>query len=331
MAEKLPAGGVEIIAQGTAGTADEIRQQISLQALKVAILEDLVQAVEIGRLLDDHFLLGRDAQFLHGQVDVQVRPVLEDLVGRHRVVDRRHVAVLLASPGDLGHRILDSEVLGGQFFGILQTGKFEDLDKEVLVSGLELGVLRVEVVVTVAHAQAALAQVEDLHVAVHQVSVHAAAIETAFTDLVHAAQQAGQVLLGGNGLDLGNVRLDRLGTQLVAGQGVKGHLIEVGDFLVHGAFLGRHLRHLGKEVVELFLGVLADGIEGTVTGILGRKRMGFLPTAGGILIKILARAHGRIQGGQVEGRKFLLLLAAGACQHGSGHHHDHRFFHIENL
>jgi hypothetical protein len=149
------------------------------------------------------------------------------------------------------HRILDLHVLLGDLGGILHAGEGEGLLQESLVAGLELSVGLEEIVVAVAHAQASLGQVQDLIVAVGEVRIDTGGEETAVAVEVHPAEQVGQFIQGGDRLDLGDIRLDRLGTQRVAGGGVERHPVQVGDLLVHGAGLGLQGGHVLEQLVQV--------------------------------------------------------------------------------
>ena len=320
MGEELPGGGVEVVGQGAALAGDELAEQVGLEGLEVALLEELVQAVEVGRLLDDHLVLGGDVRGGADAAEAELGPAGVDLRGGHRVVDGLHVAVLLTGPGHLGHRILDLQVLVGELRGVLHAGERQGLLHESPVAGLEGGVGLEEVVVTVAHAQAALAQVEDLHVAVGEVRLDTGAEEAAFPVEVHLAEEVGEGVLRGDRMDFSDVRLDGLRAQGVAGGGVEGHLVEVRDLLVHGAGLGLERGHGLEQFVQVLPGGLRDGVEGAEAGEFGLEGVLDLPAAGGVLVEVLFRRGGGIQVRQVQGS--LSTLVAG--REGAKHHHKDR-------
>ena len=229
MGEELPLGGVEVVGEGAALTGDELGEDIRLQRLDVGFLEQGVQAVKIAGLRHDDQILGRDIANAADAAETEFGPAGVDLGGGHRIVDGVHVAVLLAAPEDRGHGVLHLEILRGELGGILQTGEGEGLLQESLVAGLELCVGLEEIVITVAHAQAALAQVQDLHVAVGKVRLDAGAEEAAFAVEVHLSKDFSHFVQVRNRLDFGDIGLDGLGAKRVAGGGVEGHPVQVGE------------------------------------------------------------------------------------------------------
>ena len=321
--EELPGSGVEVVGQGSALTGDELGEEISLQGLEIGVLEDLVQAVEVAGLLNDHLVLRRDVAGGAHAAETDFGPAGVDFRGAHRVVDGLHVAVLLTGPEDGSHGVLHLHVLGGDSFRIVHAREGQGLHQEVLVPLLEGSVGLQEIVVAVAHAQAALAQVEDLHLAVGEVRLHAGAEEAAFAVEVHLADEVRQGVLGIDRQDLGDVGLDRLRAQGVPGRGVEGHLIQVGNLLVDGAGLGLERGHVLKELVQVLLGGLRDGVEGAVTGEFGFEGVLLLPTAGGVLVEIHFRTGGGVQVRQVQCRGMLLAaLRAASGKRAKGNHKD---------
>ncbi len=300
--EELPAGGVEFVIQGAALALNELGQEVGLEGFEGSLFHQLGQALEEGRLLHNHFVLGGDAGGLAHFVKADARIGLHNFLSGHGVVDSLHVAVCLAGPGNLGQGIFYFQVLGGHFLGAFDAGKAQHFLEEGLVAVVEGLVLGLEVVVAVSHTQAALAQIQNLHIAVGEVCLHTGTKETTFSVEVHLSKKSSEFIFGSHSLNLGDIRLDGLGAQAVAGGGVQGHLVEVGDLLVHRAGLGLHGGHALEEGIEVLLGAFTDGIETAITGELRAERVVFLPTAGGVLVKIFLGAHGRVQTGHVQGR-----------------------------
>ena len=322
MGEELPGGGVEVVGQGAALTGDELGEDIGLEGLEVTLLEEFVQAIEVAGLLDDHLILRGNARGGANAAETDLGPAGVDLGGGHRVVDGLHVAVLLAGPEDGGHGVLHLHVLGDDALRVVHAGEGEGLHEEVPVALLEGGVGLEEIVVAVAHAQAALAQVEDLHLAVGEVRLHAGAEEAAFAVEVHLAQEVRQRVLGIDGEDLGDVGLDGLRTQGVPGSGIQGHLIQVGDLLVHGAGLGLERGHVLEEFVQVLLGGFRDGVEGAVAGEFGFEGVLLLPAAGRVLVEIHLRTGRSVQIREVQRRGVLDALRAASGKSAKGNHED---------
>ena len=319
VAEELPGSGVEIIAQGAAGTAHESAEHIGLQGLQVGVAEYLRKGVEVAGLLDDDLVLLRDPRSGKGLVQHQGRPAGEHLGRGHGIVAGSHVTGLLAGPESLRHGIFHGHVLLDHRLRSLYSCKGEDLHEEGLVAVLEGGVLVEEIVVTVTHPEAALAYVEDLAVTVHQVGGDSGRVEAAFSDKVHLAEEDRKFFLRSDSLDLGDVRLYRLGAEGVAGHGVEGHLVEVGDLLVHSPLLRLHGHHGFEELVELLLVGLGDHVEGAVTGELRRERILCLPSAGCVLVEVYLGADGSVKVGKVQCRDFLRIAATSGKGRDSEH------------
>ena len=202
----------------------------------------------------------------------------------------------------MGHGVFHLQVFLGKRFSILDSGQVQDLHEEGLVAIVQGLVLFLQVIVTVSHAQAALAHVEDLDIAVGKIGLDSGAQEAAFSVEVHFAQESGQLVTGLHGLDFRDVGLDRLGAQGIAGGGIQGHFVEVGDFLIHGAFLGFQGGHALEEGVEVFLGAFGDGVEAAVAGELRTEGVIGLPAAGGVLVEIHLGTGLGVQIGQIQCR-----------------------------
>ena len=319
-AEEVEAGGVEVVGQGARGAAEQLTGEVVLEDFDLGVLEELAEALEVGRLLhDDLVQVGGDVHGLAEGLEVEARVGLEDLGGAHRVVELLDVAVLDAGPGELRQLVLDARGVGGALLGVVQAREGEELGEHRLIALAQLGVGRVHVVVAVAHAQAALAQVEDLGLAVHQVGVHAAPEEAALADEVQLAEVRGERLLVRDGVQLVEVLLDRGGTLRVQAGGIKPLLVQVDDFLIHGARLRVHVRHLGEQGVQVLDVLLAEHVEGAETGVFGFQGVLCHPAAVGVLEEIRTGGHGQVHVGRIQGRGFRFLGLA-SRQH---HHRNH--------
>ena len=137
---------------------------------------------------------------------------------------------------------------------------------------------------------------------------------------LYLAEQVGEGVLGSDRLDLGDIRLDGLGAQGVAGGGIEGHLVQVRDLLVQGAGFRLEGGHALEQLVQVLLGGFPDGVEGAVAGEFRLEGILDLPAAGGVLVEIHFRRGGGVQVRQVQGS--LATLIAG--REGAKHHHKDR-------
>ena len=146
----------------------------------------------------------------------------------------------------------------------LNTCEGENLAEVVAVSGLNLGILLVDVVVAVAHTKTTLLQVEDSHIAICKVGSGVSCEEYADTIGVKLGDRCHQCLTVCCCEDSVESLTDRLSTLSIEALLVKTHLVEVRNLLLDGAYLSFSLGHLREELVDAYLVVLAKNIERAV-------------------------------------------------------------------
>ena len=113
---------------------------------------------------------------------------------------------------------------------------------------------------------------------------------------MHPSEHLGQAA-GVEFLDLLKEGLQRSSSLGVEAVDIHTHGIYVIDFLGVGAF-NLDIRIEGEgvdELAQLRLGVLAQQVEHAVAGIFGSQRMRGHPSAVGILVEVIGRAHIRIE------------------------------------
>ena len=122
------------------------------------------------------------------------------------------------------------------------------------------------------------------------------------------------------GLHLGQVGQQGLYALTVQAVAVHCHLVQVGDFLVHGTKLVVGLAQFQEHVAQAVLVLLGDDVKHAVAGILGMhaQGVGLHPATTGILIEIVARLHAQVHVGTVHAVRHLCLHT----RHGS-HHNGH--------
>ncbi len=297
---EVPLCGVEFIGEGTCLAAYKLAKEVCLEGFKVCFCHVCRKGVEVGGLLDNHFVLGGDSGCGANLVEAYSGPFCNNLCGGHGIVDGSHVTVLLPCPRSGGDCVFNGHVFSHQFLCPFHSGEGENLLKISLVAFLQSCIFGLEVVVTVSHAKAALTHVEDLDVGVGEVRLHTCAIEAAFSVEVHLAKKGCKLVFTLNCLDFGYIRLDGLCAKGVAGGGVEGHLVEVTDFLLHCAGLGLQGCHLLEQGIEVFLSLLAEGVKAAVAGEFGPEGVLGLPAAGCILIEIHLGTCGGVKVCQIQ-------------------------------
>ena len=136
----------------------------------------------------------------------------------------------------------------------------------------------------------------------------------------------GQLRAVADGENLLHGGLDRRGAFGVQTHRVEAHLVEVGDLLFDGARGGRRLGHLGEELVDARLVVVAQDVERSVARVFGFQGIVFLPAARGVLVEIGVGGYRKVEVGHVDRRGLRGILA--------GYHTGHccceedGFFHI---
>ena len=131
--------------------------------------------------------------------------------------------------------------------------------------------------------------------------------------------EAGQVRLL-EGLDIGQVCHQRLCPLTVQAVTVHCHLVQIGNFLVHGTKLVFGLAQFQEHVAQAVLVFLGQHVKHAIAGIFRvlAQRIGFHPATTGILIEILTRLNAQVHVGAVHAVSHLCLHA----RHGS-HHYGH--------
>ena len=131
--------------------------------------------------------------------------------------------------------------------------------------------------------------------------------------------EAGQVFFL-EGLHLGQVGEQGLYALAVQAVAVHCHLVQVGNFLVHGAELVVGLAQFQEHVAQAVLVLLGQHVKHAIAGILGvlAQRVGFHPATTGILIEIVTRLHAQVHVGAVHAVCHLCLHTR-HCSHHNGH------------
>ena len=209
-AEEVERCIVVVIRQAAGGGSEQAGCQVVLKLSEGGGGEQPAESVEERGLLYDDLVLVGEAEGLEEGCEVESFPAAADLSGAHRVVLFGVIAVLDAGPGYLSETVLYLHGVLRFLCCVFVSAEGEESGQHLSVALVQLRVGRVHVVVAVAHPEAALSEVEYLHLAVHKVSIYSDAEEAALSVLVHLSQLYGQGLLVLGGVDGIEIFLERL-------------------------------------------------------------------------------------------------------------------------
>src|SRR5262249_2348731 len=170
----------------------------------------------------------------------------------------------------------------------------------LLASLLGLGVLR-QVIIAVGKAQSALGNVRHLHSRAVQVGRRAEQEQSGDTQRVQVGDRFDQLIFAGDGSNAIQLRLDRSSAFSVAPSFIHARLVHVADFLHHGAALGIVGRCLFQNGVQYLAIVFRQFVEPAPTRLIRRNGIVFAPVPASVLVEVLARVGGFVDGAQVEG------------------------------
>ncbi len=298
LAPELEAAVDEGLRQIGAGLIDHVERLPGLQRLYRGVGEHLGDAGD-GGVLHQH--QGLDVRHLGARQEGG--PVDAGGQGRQvrrlgRIVQLVDLAALDRGPVLLGYPGLEGQDVGG---GLGRIGPADGRQGAGQIGqiGLALsGEVRLQIVVAVRQAQAALTQIGRVHVRLLQVLEHVDAEQGGAETFVALPHQPGHAGVVGDGLD----------RRQIGGQRGRRQLIDPG--LVHEAGVqGADLLGVGVDRVggagfddglQLALGVLVKHVERAEPGLVRRNLGGAQIGAVGVFIEVVARLHRGVATGQVE-------------------------------
>ena len=249
-------------------------------------------------------------------VPTKCRVLLCKLAAGCRVVVSRHITKLYVRAEHLRHLSLKVEHSLRLLVSICPADEAESLCKPCDVALALCCILLVEVVVTVAHAQATLLNVEGIHIRVQEVSTHAHIKErrTCYgVQVSHHLRKLGEALHRHNLLDIRHHRSHTLGIEAYR---VQTHSIEVGNLLLDGTLLCLSLGHSVEKFVNAHLVILAHHIEYAIASELRLQRILRLPATCSVLVEVLVESHALVKICAVDSRS--LLTAVATCHNCNG-------------
>ena len=301
---------LEVVAQVGCRSVDILRREVVADILQRGVFQQVVGVGDGRRRGDDDRLEVADAHSLIVGLPVYGVVNLLEIGLRRGVVLRGNVAQLDVRPRLLGQLHLDVHHAGDRLFdvGFGNARKTEYPAQILLVALADMLVLRIEVVVAVAHRQPRLRDIEGVDVAVHQIGLHAHAEERIGYRRVEFGHDAGQLSAVLDGEDLPDGALQRRGALGVQTRRIETHLVEVRNLLLDASRRGADLGHLREKLVDALLVVVAQHVERAVTRIFGLQRVVLLPAARGVLVKIGVGSHRKVEIGHVDSRRLGCIL-----------------------
>jgi hypothetical protein len=305
---ELPVRVHEALRQERRGLVDDVERLPGLERVDRRGGEDRGDLRQGGVLADDGARRLVETRFLEVDGPREARRVLVELGEGHRVVGLVAVAALRARPVRLGDLGLEGHDVGGVLRGLSPAGERQQVGDVLLVTVF----LRLEVVaqveLAVGEAEAGLPDVERVLFRVLGVIADAGVEERAAEARRRAAHRAGDIVERLLALDGVEVRLDRLRVELLRGRLIERRPVQRG---------GLRLVRAGLEILvggpavedrpDLHFGGVAEHVERSETGLVGRDLRGRDPLAVDVLEEVVARLDGGVHALNVEAPRAVLL------------------------
>ena len=315
-AVEIERDAAEIIAQGRSGAVDHVEFQIRLEGFEGRIGKNFLYLVNGLGLVDADFVYRRITLTQEEEVPIDAGIVAQQFGVGHLMIVAFDIAQLGGGVRGLGDAGFDTEHLFhlARCICLGRTGH----DKKLLDVGaisltyLARGLVILQIVVTFAERQAALVDLHEVHLGILDVG---AATYANHARNAATFQMVGEQKIGGFVVD-GAHLLQRCTNGFVAftvtTHAVHGKTIERTDFLCQTAGSCGLLCQILNQRADTLLIDFFELVELPVTSVFGRERMGFHPTAAGILIEILAGTSCKIHISTIKrGRRCLCNGAYG--------------------
>ncbi len=303
LAVELKVGIAEIVAQCACSPSDHAFSHIVFNLLLGECGHQLLCHVHHLGLCENHLLGCGQSHQVEILAPVDGREALLHLLDGEDVVLLRVVACFHLAHLGLCKLIFDVIDCLGSSSGIALLVSCQHIHFHQIVDIGFLYLLAVgigvEVVVAVGHAACSGLNVEHVHVAVHQVGFHADAEERVCQVQMLVGNKRCEVALL-EPLHHGKVGKQRGVAFLIQAHAVHCQIVEVGDFLPHGAAGMLFLCQVVEQLFELLAIVLGQVVEHAIACILGFQGIGFHPATAGILIEVVAGVHTQVHVGTVQ-------------------------------
>ena len=279
--------------------AQQLPFEVGFQRRQLGLAQQFIQAGEVAWLVDDDGIeLVAHAGGPKSGLPVIARRQLGQLGHGHLVVALDRVAVLDLGPLHLGQFGLEVDDRLGLGRGVLLAGQRQRVLDVLLVFGADLrqlGVVLLQVIVTVGHTQTALADIGDVPGRLAHILADVDAVRARDADLGQVGRQGRDALLVLERADARQLAGQRLVAQAFTAFGVHEAGVQVADLLGFAASLGALVLLRGlDDGQQLRRGVLAQLHERAPARAVARDLGLLQPLAVQVREEIVLRTHGGV-------------------------------------
>ena len=322
----------KLIAQVRSGRAKQVECQIIFLFIQSRILHQGGQTFVERKLLRIQIF---DLHHPHAfEINIPVQRVVLgfELFDRHLIIVLLGIAQVFTAERDFGNALFDLHDRIDSSFGLF--GRASDQGKQagniVLIGFAHLLAAFVfqQVIIAIAHPQASLVQLHDIHGTVLFVGPDIQGEERSHPLFMQGSHHLGQFVLRTQFIDFSELILDRRITVFIQFHAIHSHCEQHADLLSDASLLPRSRTETFDKRTDLFLIIVPELVESTETGIFRFQRIILHPAATSVLIEIGPRSYGSIQVCQIDSVILCSLLHRSlAASHHCGHSGGNKQYH----
>ena len=321
LAVEVELGVDKVIAQVGGGSIDFVPSEVSLDGVDVSICQSLVDLGETFGSCDVEAL--HSVEYVHrGEIafPIDVGSEVGSLIEGVAVEGCKWVAALNLCEVRLGETGLEvhnhlGELVGLNAAHLVVARHGEELGHHFDIADTELGVVALveQIVVAVAETQTCLVSPGNTLCGIVLVGLAKDTEKDMVAAVVHLDNFVPDVLAGLESVDFLEVGLKGLYTLLLQLNAVHTDVVERCNLVGDRAFLVLVCRHRVDNALQLFLILLTEEDESTVTRVLGIERVGGHPAAAGELVEVVFQTRCGVEIVKVDARRELgLVLTTGS-------------------